>query len=170
MRHAVPVLPVKAIAGSPNPRKLRTGITYYAPEEHLLMKETRLVDHTWKVICFDAVTGNNLWTKDSIQSKPRSETHRNNLYASETPATDGKHIVGAKTGAKIYDERLPDAGAFWASPWSFNGSVYCPDEQSNNFVLKPGRKLELVCVHKLTEENARYWATSAAGDGALYIR
>lgn len=78
--------------------------------------------------------------------------------------------VDAKTGTVLYQDRLPDAGAFWASPWLYNGMVYCPDENGNTFVLKPGPKLELVRVNKLPEENARYWATSAASQGTLFIR
>ncbi|MFN7876994.1 MAG: PQQ-binding-like beta-propeller repeat protein [Pirellula sp.] len=78
--------------------------------------------------------------------------------------------VDAKSGDVLYQDRLPDAGAFWASPWLYNGLVYCPDENGNTFVLKPGPKLELVRVNKLPEDNARYWATSAASDGTLFIR
>ena len=78
--------------------------------------------------------------------------------------------VDAKTGNMLYQERLPDAGAFWASPWLYKGLVYCPDENGNTFVLKPGPKLDLVRVNKLPEENARYWATSAASEGKLFIR
>ncbi len=85
---------------------------------------------------------------------------------------DGQLIcVDAKTGTKLYQNRLPDAGAFWASPWSYKGLVYCPDEKGNTFVLKPGPKMDLVRVNRLPpEENARYWASSAASDGALFIR
>lgn len=78
--------------------------------------------------------------------------------------------VDAMTGKKVYQDRLPDAGAFWASPWSYKGLVYCPDENGSTFVLKPGPKMDLVRVNKLPEENARYWASSAASNGTLYIR
>ena len=78
--------------------------------------------------------------------------------------------VDAMTGRKLYQDRIPEAGAFWASPWTYNGMVYCPDENGNTFVLKPGPKLDLVRVNKLPEENARFWATSAASDGVLFIR
>jgi outer membrane protein assembly factor BamB len=78
--------------------------------------------------------------------------------------------VDAITGKRLYQERLPDAGAFWASPWSYQGLVYCPDENGNTFVLRPGPKLDLVRVNKLPEESARYWATSAPSNGTLYIR
>ena len=78
--------------------------------------------------------------------------------------------VDAMTGNKLYQDRIPEAGAFWASPWAYKGLVYCPDENGNTFVLKPGPKMDLVRVNKLPEENARYWASSAASDGTLYIR
>ena len=78
--------------------------------------------------------------------------------------------VDVMTGNKLYQDRIPDAGAFWASPWAYKGLVYCPDENGNTFVLKPGPKLDLVLVNKLPEENARFWATSAASDGTLLIR
>jgi outer membrane protein assembly factor BamB len=78
--------------------------------------------------------------------------------------------VDAMTGNKLYQGRVPDAGAFWSSPWSYKGLVYCPDENGNTFVLRPGPKMDLVRVNKLPEEQARYWATSAASDGTLFIR
>jgi outer membrane protein assembly factor BamB len=78
--------------------------------------------------------------------------------------------VDTQTGTKLYQDRLPGAGAFWASPWSNKGLVYCPDENGNTFVLKPGPKMELIRVNKLPEESGRYWATSAVSDGTLFIR
>jgi outer membrane protein assembly factor BamB len=78
--------------------------------------------------------------------------------------------VDAMTGNKLYQYRLPDAGAFWASPWYYKGLVYCPDENGNTFVVKPGPQMELIRVNKLPEENARYWASAAASNGTLYIR
>ncbi len=78
--------------------------------------------------------------------------------------------VDAMTGKKIYEERLPDAGAFWASPWSFNGLAYCPDEKGNTFVIKPGPKLDLVRINKMPEDNTRFWASSAAGSDTLFVR
>jgi len=84
---------------------------------------------------------------------------------------DGQLLcIDAKTGVKLYQSRLPEAGAFWASPWSYKGLVYCPDENGNTFVLKPGPNMEIVRVNKLPEPDARYWATSAANDETLFIR
>lgn len=79
--------------------------------------------------------------------------------------------LDAKTGKKIFQERLPDSGPFWASPWVCNGLIYCPDELGNTFVIKPGPKLDIVSINKLPSNNeARYWATSGMANGVLYIR
>ena len=79
--------------------------------------------------------------------------------------------VDAKSGEVLYQERIPNAGAFWASPWVNNGLIYCTDENGNTYVLKPGPKLEVVRVNKLPpKEESRFWATSAASDGFLFIR
>ncbi|MCC6508452.1 MAG: hypothetical protein IT423_05050, partial [Pirellulaceae bacterium] len=74
------------------------------------------------------------------------------------------------TGSGIYQERIPNAGAFWASPWSYKGLAYCTDESGSTFVIKPGTSLNVVRVNKLTEENARYWSTTAIGTDTLFIR
>ncbi len=62
-------------------------------------------EHNWQVTCFDASSGKTLWSKVALKSKPRLETHRDNTYASETPATDGKHIVAyfGMMGVFCYD-------------------------------------------------------------------
>lgn len=62
-------------------------------------------EHVWKVICLDAETGKMLWSKDAITSQPKLGTHRDNTYASETPATDGNRIVAyfGMMGVFCYD-------------------------------------------------------------------
>lgn len=79
--------------------------------------------------------------------------------------------VDAKSGNVLYQDRVPNAGAFWASPWTYKGLVYCPDENGNTHVLKPGPKMEIVRVNKLpSKDESRFWATSSASDGFLFIR
>jgi hypothetical protein len=103
---------------------------------------------------------------------------------SGTNAEDWRQFRGPGSNGVIQDLKLPEVwgedsnikwkvtvpGEGWSAPWSNNGLVYCPDDNGNTFVLKPGPKIDLVRVNKLPEEDARYWATSAASDGTLYIR
>jgi outer membrane protein assembly factor BamB len=50
-------------------------------------------DYRWEVWCLDAKSGEVMWTRTALEGKPKLETHRDNTYASETPVTDGKHVV-----------------------------------------------------------------------------
>ena len=79
--------------------------------------------------------------------------------------------VDAKSGNLLYQDRIPNAGAFWASPWTYEGLVYCPDENGKTHVLKPGPKMEVVRVNTLqVKDGSRLWATSTASSGFLFIR
>ncbi|WP_439622797.1 outer membrane protein assembly factor BamB family protein [Gemmata sp.] len=75
----------------------------------------------------------------------------------------------AKTGKAAYkSERIPGAGAFWASPWGADGQVFCLDATGATHVLKAGDEFEVVRVNRLDPDT--YWATPAAADGALFVR
>lgn len=56
-------------------------------------QEGRESVHRFEVHCFDLNSGETRWKRTVKQEKPRVGTHRDNTYASETPVTDGKHIV-----------------------------------------------------------------------------
>jgi outer membrane protein assembly factor BamB len=75
----------------------------------------------------------------------------------------------AKTGKAAYTkERIPGAGAFWASPWAADGKIFCLDETGATHVIKAGDDFDVVRVNKLARDT--YWSTPAAAGGALYIR
>ncbi len=77
--------------------------------------------------------------------------------------------LDAKTGKAAYTkERIPQAGAFWASPWAAAGHIFCLDETGATHVLKAGAEFEVVRVNKLARD--MYWSTPAAADGALFVR
>ncbi len=63
------------------------------------------VNYRWKVLCLDAAGGKTLWDKTARDGRPTVPTHRNNTYASETPATDGERVVAyfGMTGVYCYD-------------------------------------------------------------------
>jgi outer membrane protein assembly factor BamB len=79
--------------------------------------------------------------------------------------------LDAKTGETIFKERIPGAGAFWASPWAYEGKIFCPDSDGNTFVLEPGRELKILSTNKLpADQGNRFWASSAIANGTVFIR
>ncbi len=49
--------------------------------------------HEWKAMCLELSTGKVNWEKTVRTGTPTSPIHIKNSYASETPVTDGKHLV-----------------------------------------------------------------------------
>ncbi len=75
----------------------------------------------------------------------------------------------AKTGeAKYSKERLPKAGAFWASPWAYDGKVFAIDETGTTHVIKAGSSFEVLSTNSLGKDI--FWSTPAVSGGMLLIR
>jgi outer membrane protein assembly factor BamB len=72
----------------------------------------------------------------------------------------------ARSGKVHWTERLP-GGKFSASPVFADGRVYFQNEEGDGFVLKAGKKYELLAENELGE---RSLASYAVADGALFIR
>ena len=74
----------------------------------------------------------------------------------------------ARTGQPVYGKkRFQPAASFTASPWAYNGYLFCLSEDGQTFVLKAGPKFEIVTVNNLDE---LCLATPAIADGRLFIR
>ena len=60
---------------------------------------------TWKVICLDRKTGNQIWAKDAKSGEPMIDRHMKASHANCTPATDGEHVVAffGSEGLYCYD-------------------------------------------------------------------
>jgi outer membrane protein assembly factor BamB len=71
----------------------------------------------------------------------------------------------AKTGAQVYQQRLPST--FSASPVAADGKLYLPSEDGEMFVVKAGPKYELLATNAMGEA---LMATPAISDGLLIIR
>ena len=72
----------------------------------------------------------------------------------------------AKTGKPVYEkERL--GGSFTASPWAYDGKVFCLSEDGTTYVVKAGAEFELLGKNVLGEVAL---ATPAVADGRLFIR
>lgn len=76
----------------------------------------------------------------------------------------------ARTGEEVYGrQRLRDAGGFTASPWAYNGRVFCINETGRTWVIKAGRDYELLRTNRLADEDMAM-ACPAIADGKLLIR
>ncbi len=71
----------------------------------------------------------------------------------------------AKTGERIYQERLPSS--FSASPIATNGTLYLASQDGDVFVVKAGRKYELLATNPMAQA---LMATPAISDGLLIVR
>lgn len=75
----------------------------------------------------------------------------------------------AGTGKEIYSkQRLSqDAAAFTASPWAYEGKIFCLSEDGDAFVLKAGPEFQVLRKNSLNE---MCMATPAIASGSLFIR
>ncbi len=74
----------------------------------------------------------------------------------------------ARTGEPRYvKERLPGARNCTASPWAYDGKVFCLDEDGQTFVVRAGPAFQLLGKNRLDE---MCWATPAVCGGALFLR
>jgi len=76
----------------------------------------------------------------------------------------------ARTGEQHYRKaRLPEGRAFTASPWAYNGLVFCASEYGETFVIRAGRTFELV-ARNLLGDDEMLMASPAIADGRLFLR
>jgi outer membrane protein assembly factor BamB len=75
----------------------------------------------------------------------------------------------AKTGKQMYGrQRLsPEAAAFTASPWAYNGKVFVLSEDGDTFVVQAGPEFKLLGKNTLNEMAL---ASPAVARGSLFIR
>ncbi len=71
----------------------------------------------------------------------------------------------AKTGERIYQERLPSS--FSASPVAADGKLYLASEDGDVFVVQAGAKYALLATNPMGQALV---ATPAISDGMLIVR
>jgi len=75
----------------------------------------------------------------------------------------------AATGAVVYPgTKITGAKAFWASPWAFNGKIYCLEEKGTTHVIQAGRSFKELQKNSL--EGDIFWASTAISNGSYVFR
>jgi len=74
----------------------------------------------------------------------------------------------AVTGELKFQQRLPDAVGFTASPWANDGLLFFMDETGLTVAAEPGTKLNIVAENRLDDE--MFWASIAVHKDHLLIR
>lgn len=76
----------------------------------------------------------------------------------------------AKTGAEVYkQQRIPEGKLFTASPWAYDGKIFCLNEDGVTFVIKAGPTFEVLHTNPLGDD-VMCMATPAIAGKRLLIR
>jgi outer membrane protein assembly factor BamB len=73
----------------------------------------------------------------------------------------------AKTGEVIYEKQRLGPTAFTASPWSYNGKIFCLSEDGDTIVVQAGKEFKIVGKNSLEDMSM---ATPAMAAGSLFLR
>jgi outer membrane protein assembly factor BamB len=79
-------------------------------------------------------------------------------------------IVGcynAQTGQQHFHQRVEGAKGFAASPWAYDGKVFCLDEDGQTFVLAAGEEFKVLATNKLDDI---FWSSVAVAGDHLLLR
>ncbi|NQU84774.1 MAG: PQQ-like beta-propeller repeat protein [Mariniphaga sp.] len=73
-----------------------------------------------------------------------------------------------ETGELAYPAtKIEGATDFWASPWIFDGNIYCLDDHGKTHIIKTGRNFEEISKNKIEDI---FWASTAISQGAYIFR
>jgi outer membrane protein assembly factor BamB len=74
----------------------------------------------------------------------------------------------AVTGEAVFErERIPQGRHFTASPWAYDGKVFCVNEDGVTFVFRAGDEFELLHTNELAEDDMCMATPATAGERLL---
>jgi outer membrane protein assembly factor BamB len=73
----------------------------------------------------------------------------------------------AQAGHLHYRQRIEGAKGFTASPWAYDGKVYCLDEDGQTYALAAGSEFKLLATNKLDDS---FWSSVAVAGDHLLLR
>ncbi len=69
------------------------------------------------------------------------------------------------TGEPLFErERIPQGRHFTASPWAYNGKIFCLNEDGVTFVFRAGDEFELLHTNELADDDMGMATPAIAGD------
>ena len=72
------------------------------------------------------------------------------------------------TGEVVYPgTKITDAKAFWASPWLFDGKIYCLDDRGTTHIIQAGKEFKELGKNKLDDI---FWASTAIAKSSYVFR
>jgi outer membrane protein assembly factor BamB len=112
-----------------------------------------------------------VWTGTTNSNVPSPLVHGGHMFW----ASDNQGIVycaEAATGKIVYQERLPRADQFYASPILADGKIYYITRSGKTFVVAASPKFELLATNDLRSDDERgmFNACPVVADGRLLIR
>lgn len=119
----------------------------------------------------DVSHSHRLWTGTTNSNVPSPLVHEGHMYW----ASDNQGIVycaSAKTGDVVYQERLPRADQFYASPILADGKIYYLTRSGKTFVVAASPRFELLATNDLRggDERGMFNAAPVVADGRLLVR
>lgn len=131
-------------------------------------------DYKFEIYCLNKNTGEVIWQETAYQGKPAIITHKDNTYASETPATDGKHVyvyfgmIGLycydMEGEKVWEKNLGSfpSQANWgtsASPILYNDKLIMQFDNTENSQVIALNKMNGEEVWQSKRDEISTWST-----------
>lgn len=126
--------------------------------------------HSWRLYALDKTTGEILWYKTAHEGVPRIKRHVKASHASQTPATDGTHIVALFGSEGLYcfnmdgnllwkkDVGLLDVG-LWGEPEYQWGPASSPIIYKNLVIVQNDRQKDSFLVAYDVRTGKEVWRT-----------
>jgi outer membrane protein assembly factor BamB len=108
-----------------------------------------------------------LWSDvDAPTSYPSPLLYEGLLYLLDVRGRE-LTCLDASTGEEVYQEKIDDVAACWASPWAHEDKIFFTDEKGVTTVLKAGREFQLLHRNILDD---KVWASVAVSSDAYLIK
>lgn len=116
----------------------------------------------------DVTRTHRLWTSKKGGNVSSPLYHNGHLYWMHDNLGMA-YCADAKTGAVIYEERIPRAGQVYASPVLADGRIYYPSRGGTVYVVAARPQFELLATNSWGERGT-YNASPAVAEGQLFFR